>query len=90
MAALVALIRPGGVIVTTATTAQEDSAHDEGALSLFGRSDADQLAALVAKVDACELRVDVSGRYPLSDLAEVQDQGAAGKVRGKVLVTPAA
>ncbi len=88
MAALVALIRPGGVIVTTATTAQEDSARDVRALSL--RSDADQLAALVAKVDAGELRVDVSGRYPLSDLAEVQDQGAAGQVRGKVLVTPAA
>ena len=51
---------------------------------------ADQLAAFVAKVDAGELRVDVSGRYPLSDLAEVQDQGAAGQVRGKVLVTPAA
>lgn len=90
MAALVALIRPGGVIVTTATTAQEDSARDVQALSLFVRSDADQLAALVAKVDAGELRVDVSGRYPLSDLAEVQDQGAAGQFRGKVLVTPAA
>ena len=60
------------------------------ALSLFVRSDADQLAALVAKVDAGELRVDVSGRYPLSHLAEVQDQRAAGQVRGKVLVTPAA
>jgi hypothetical protein len=60
------------------------------ALSLFVRSDADQLAALVAKVDAGELRVDVSGRHPRSHLAEVQDQGAAGQVRGKVLVTPAA
>ena len=58
MAALVALIRPGGVIVTTATTAQEHSARDVRALSL--RSDADQLAALVAKVDAGEPRVDVS------------------------------
>jgi NADPH:quinone reductase-like Zn-dependent oxidoreductase len=58
------------------------------ALSL--RSDADQPAALVAKVDAGELRVDVSGRYPSSDLVVVQDQRAAGQVRGKVLVTPAA
>ena len=78
------------MIVTTATTVQEDSARDVRALSLFVRSDADQLAALVVKVDAGELRVDVSGRYPLSDLAEVQDQGVAGQVRGEVLVTPAA
>jgi hypothetical protein len=89
MAALVALIRPGGVILTTATTAQEDSARDVRALSLFVRSDADQLAALVAKVDAGELR----GRerpLPAVRPRRFQDQGAAGQVRGKALVTPAA
>lgn len=77
--------RVAGPFLARATTAQEDSARDVRALSLFVRSDADQLATLVAKVDAGELRVDVSGRYPLSDLAE-----AAGQFRGKVLVTPAA
>ena len=39
MAALVALIRPCGVIDTTATIAQEDSARDVRALSLFVRSE---------------------------------------------------
>lgn len=89
MAALVGLIRPGGVIVTTGTAAQEDAERNVRALSLFVRSDADQLAALVAKVDAGELRVDVTGSYPLSELAEVHEQGAAGQFRGKVVVTPA-
>ena len=90
MAALVALIRPGGVIVTTAAGAAEDAGRKVRAIPMFVRSDADQLATLVGRVDAGELRVDVTGRYPLSDLAQVHELGAAGNFRGKVVVTPTA
>lgn len=62
--------------------------RDVRSKSLFVRSDADQLAALVAKVDAGDLRVDVTGTFPLSDLAQVREQGAADRFRGKVIVTP--
>jgi NADPH:quinone reductase-like Zn-dependent oxidoreductase len=44
----------------------------------------------VERVDSGELRVDVSERYPLPDLARVHELGASGKFRGKVLLIPAA
>jgi NADPH:quinone reductase-like Zn-dependent oxidoreductase len=90
MDAVVGLIRPGGVIVTTATPAAEDPGRGVRSRSVFVRSDADQLAGLVARVDAGELRVDVSARYQLADLAEVHEKGAAGQFRGKVIIVPGA
>jgi NADPH:quinone reductase-like Zn-dependent oxidoreductase len=59
-------------------------------MRMFVRSDADQLAAIVDRIDRGELRVDVSGRYPLSDIALVHQLGDGGKVRGKVVLLPAA
>jgi NADPH:quinone reductase-like Zn-dependent oxidoreductase len=44
----------------------------------------------VAKVDAGELRVDVSASYPLSDIVKVHEQAAAGAIRGKVVLIPTA
>ncbi|MEN8651493.1 zinc-binding dehydrogenase [Streptomyces sp. 21So2-11] len=52
------------------------------------RADADQLAALAKKVDAGEIRVHVSATYPLSQTALVHEQSAAGRIRGKVVLTP--
>lgn len=89
VAALVGLIRPGGVIVTTATGSQGDAQRDVRTHGLFVRSDASQLAELVRRVDAGELRIDVSASYPLAQLAEVQDRGAAGEFRGKVIIITA-
>lgn len=88
MATLIGLIRPGGVIVSTAATAKDDPARNVRAVDMFVRSDVAQLAAIVAKVDACDLRVDISERHPLSEIAEVQDRGMAGDLRGKVLLIP--
>jgi NADPH:quinone reductase-like Zn-dependent oxidoreductase len=52
------------------------------------RTDVDQLAALVKKVDAKEIHVEVSATYPLSQTALVHEQSAAGRIRGKVVLTP--
>ncbi len=88
MATLVGLVAPGGVLVTTASPAQDDPARKVRAINMFVRSDVDQLAAIVAKVDAGDLRIDISATYPLSDIALVHERGAAGKFRGKVVLVP--
>lgn len=87
MAAVVRLVRPGGVIVTTASDAEDDTERGVRAVAMFVESDAAQLASIVELVDAGELSVDISARFRLPELAEVHRQGAAGAFRGKVLVT---
>ncbi len=52
------------------------------------RSDAAQLAGLVARVDAGDLKVDVAARRPLTDLATVHDEAVAGKLPGKTVLLP--
>ncbi len=88
MAGLVGLVAPGGVLVTTASPAQDDPARGVRAISMFVRSDAKDLAAIVAKVDAGDLRIDISETYPLSAIAQVHEKSDAGKIRGKVLLVP--
>ncbi len=88
MARLVGLVAPGGVLVTTTSPAQDDPAHGVRAISMFVRSDARDLAAIVARVDAGDLRIDISATYPLTDIALVHKQSDAGAIRGKVLLLP--
>ncbi|GAA2751139.1 NADP-dependent oxidoreductase [Amnibacterium kyonggiense] len=87
-AALVPLVADGGVIVSTTVwmPAPSDKARGVRGVDLFVRSDAVQLAELVALVDAGELRVDVAERVPLADLRSVHERAAAGGVSGKVVV----
>lgn len=88
--ALVALVRPGGVVVSTTAwmSAPDDAARGVRSVVVFVRSDAAQLAELVDRVDRGQLRVDVARRVPLSALAEVHAEAAAGTLRGKVVVVP--
>jgi len=88
MAALVGLVAPGGVLVTTASPARDDPERTVRAISMFVRSDAKDLAAIVAKVDAGELRIDISATYPFSDIALAHEKSDAGDIRGKVLLVP--
>jgi hypothetical protein len=55
---------------------------------VFVRSDAAQLAGLVARVDAGDLMIDVAERRPLPDLAAVHDEAAAGRLAGKTILIP--
>ncbi|VVJ21930.1 Zinc-containing alcohol dehydrogenase superfamily [Amycolatopsis camponoti] len=88
LAALVTLVRPGGVVVNTTVWMPAPSDEDRGVrgIDLFVRSDAGQLAKLVAQVDRGELRVDVADRVPLADLAALHARAADGAVHGKVIV----
>jgi NADPH:quinone reductase-like Zn-dependent oxidoreductase len=88
--ALTGLIRDGGVIVTTATPAAGDPDRGVRGTGMQLRADAAQLANLAKMIDAGELTVDVSASYPLSEIARVHELAAAGRIRGKVLLVPAA
>jgi len=89
LASLVTLVRPGGVVVNTTVwmPAPSDEERDVRGIDLFVRSDADQLAQLVALTDRGELRVDVAERVPLAELPALHARAAEGAVHGKVVVT---
>jgi NADPH:quinone reductase-like Zn-dependent oxidoreductase len=89
--ALVALVRDGGHVVSTTAWMETpaDEARNVAAATVFVRSDAAQLAQLVALVDRGELRVDIGERVPLAQLPEVHARASAGELRGKVIVLPA-
>jgi NADPH:quinone reductase-like Zn-dependent oxidoreductase len=93
LAALLRLIRPGGVLVNTTVwmPAPSDEQHGVRGIDLFVRSDATQLSRLVALIDSGELRVDVAQQVPLVELPAVHAQAAAGALPGKtVIVAPTA
>ncbi|MGY1771868.1 NADP-dependent oxidoreductase [Blastococcus sp. SYSU D00813] len=93
LAALVGLVRPGGVLVNTTVWMPAPGDEERGVrgVDLFVRSDAGQLAQLSALVDGGELRVDVAERVPLEELPAVHARAAAGGLTGKVVVlAPAA
>lgn len=88
--ALVARVRDGGVVVSTTAwmPAPDDAERDVRSVIVFVRSDAAQLAQLVALVESGELHVDVSERVALPELVSIHERAAAGTLRGKVVVIP--
>jgi NADPH:quinone reductase-like Zn-dependent oxidoreductase len=88
LAALVGLIKPSGVLITTGSPAQPDPDRDVRAENMALRSDTGQLAQIAARIDNGQLRVDISASYPLSQTATVHERGEAGELRGKVLLIP--
>jgi NADPH:quinone reductase-like Zn-dependent oxidoreductase len=90
LSALAGLVRTGGIVLSTLPTAMPNETGGVRTVPVFVRSDADQLASLVAKVDADELHVDVAERLPLSELSAVHARADAGALPGKVILLPAA
>jgi NADPH:quinone reductase-like Zn-dependent oxidoreductase len=87
-AQLADLVADDGTFVSTTTPGPEHVGHGVRTVQLFVRSDAAQLAGLVARVDAGNLQIEVAERRPLTDLAAVHDQAAAGRLAGKTILTP--
>jgi NADPH:quinone reductase-like Zn-dependent oxidoreductase len=87
-AQLVDVVADGGAFVSTTTPGPEDAGRGVRTVRVFLRSDAAQLAELVARVDAGVLEIEVAERRPLADLAAVHDQAAAGRLAGKTVLTP--
>jgi NADPH:quinone reductase-like Zn-dependent oxidoreductase len=88
LAALAALVRPGGVVVNTVPTIPTPADEERGvrAVGFFVRNDTEQLARMVELVDRGELRVDVAERVPLDQLPDVHAKAAAGELPGRTVV----
>ena len=91
-AALVPLVRDGGIVVATTAwmTTPGDETRGVRTAGVFVEAKADQLAQLVALVDSGELTVDIAQRVPLSQLPAIHTKHAVGEVRGKVVAVPEA
>ncbi|GAA0380162.1 NADPH:quinone reductase [Acrocarpospora corrugata] len=87
-AQLVNLLTDGGTLVSTTTPGPENAGRGIRTAQVFVRNDAAQLAELVARVDAGHLKIQVSDRRPLTDLATVHDQAVTGRLSGKTVLTP--
>jgi NADPH:quinone reductase-like Zn-dependent oxidoreductase len=87
-AALVDLVADGGSYTSTTTPGPEDAGRGVRTAQVYVRSDAAQLAEIVALVDAGELKIAVGERRPLADLRVVHDQAAAGQLQGKTILIP--
>ena len=79
------VVADGGAFVSTTTPGPEDAGRGVRTVRVLLRSDAAQLAELVARVDAGDLEINVAERRPLADLAAVHDQAAAGRLAGKTV-----
>jgi NADPH:quinone reductase-like Zn-dependent oxidoreductase len=88
--ALAALVRDGGVVVSTTVWMPAPGDEDRGVrgIDLFVNSDAKQLSELVARVDRGQLAVDVAQRVRLSELPAIHAAAANGSLQGKVVVLP--
>jgi NADPH:quinone reductase-like Zn-dependent oxidoreductase len=86
--ALAGLVADGGIFVAATTPAAGDAARGVRTVQMAVRSDAAQLAGLVARIDAGDLRVVVAGRRPLSELAEVHREAEQGALTGKTVIIP--
>jgi NADPH:quinone reductase-like Zn-dependent oxidoreductase len=88
--ALVPLVRDGGIVVSTtawmATPGDESRGVRTG--GVFVEPKVDELAQLVALIDSGDITVDVAQRVSLSELPAIHEMAAAGRVHGKVIVTP--
>jgi len=86
--ALVARVRNGGVVVSTTAwmNTPGDDARGVRAITMYVRSDANQLADLVAAVNAETLEIVVTERVPLDELAALHAKAAAGGISGKAIV----
>jgi NADPH:quinone reductase-like Zn-dependent oxidoreductase len=87
-ARLVGPVANGGAFVSTTTPGPEDAGRGVRTVRMFARSDASQLAELIARVDAGDLRIDVAERRPLTGLAAVHEQAVAGQLAGKTVLIP--
>ena len=87
-ARLAGLAADGGAFVSTTFPDLDDAGRGVRVVSVFSRSDAAQLAELVRRVDAGDLRIDVAARRPLTELADVHDEAVAGTLAGKTVLIP--
>lgn len=88
-AALASVVADGGFLVGTMTSGPEDPERGVRAQRIFVRSDAEQLAGLVNRVDAGRLQINVADRRLVTEIAAVHAAADAGHLPGKTVLMPA-
>ncbi|TWH73335.1 NADPH:quinone reductase-like Zn-dependent oxidoreductase [Modestobacter roseus] len=90
-AALVAVVRDGGKVVSTTAfmATPGDEARGVTAATVFVLPNRDRLTELVSLVDSGDLHVEVTRRVPLTELPALHAEAATGRIEGKVVVQPA-
>jgi NADPH:quinone reductase-like Zn-dependent oxidoreductase len=86
--AFIGVVADGGFHVGTITSGPDNPERQVRTQRVFVRSDAVQLAGLVSRVDAGQLRIAVADRRPLSQAAAVHDDSDAGRLHGKTILVP--
>ncbi|MEO3781163.1 zinc-binding dehydrogenase [Micromonospora sp. B11E3] len=87
-AALLPLVRPGGVRVSATVPIEPATGVPVTVVHFVARNDAGQLTALVELVDTGAVRVEVAACHPLADLPSVHRDAEAGRTRGKIVLVP--
>jgi NADPH:quinone reductase-like Zn-dependent oxidoreductase len=88
--ALISLVADGGFHVGTMVFGPQNPDRGVRTQRVFVRSDAAQLAGLVSRVDAGQLRIDIAERRPLEGAATVHADSDAGRLHGKTILVPTA
>lgn len=86
--ALIGVVADGGFHVGTMVFGPENPERNVRTQRVFVRSDAAQLADLVARVDAGDLHIDIADRRPFTAAADVHDASDAGRLHGKTILVP--
>jgi NADPH:quinone reductase-like Zn-dependent oxidoreductase len=87
---LVPTVREGGVIVVIAGAPPEAQAAERGVRAeLLSMSvDRQELAQVAALVASGEVKVEISGTFPLDDVARAHELSESGHTRGKLILLP--
>ena len=86
--ALIGVVADGGFHVGTMVFGPQNPDRGIRTQRIFVRSDAAQLAALVSRVDAGQLRIEIADRRPLDQAATVHDDSDSGRLHGKTILIP--
>jgi len=86
--ALIGVVADGGFHVGTMVAGPNNPERNVRTQRVFVRSDADQLAGLVRRVDDGTLRIEVNNHRPLAEGAAVHQDSDAGRLHGKTVLLP--
>jgi NADPH:quinone reductase-like Zn-dependent oxidoreductase len=78
------VLKPGGCVVTIATSSGQSSDSRVRDAFMIVRADASQLAQIAGMIDAGELRVFLGQTFDLAEAREAYDRASNGGIRGKV------
>jgi NADPH:quinone reductase-like Zn-dependent oxidoreductase len=78
------VLKPGGHMVTIATSSGQSSDSRVRDAFMIVRADASQLAQIAGMIDAGELRIFLGQTFDLAEAREAYDRAMHGGIRGKV------